>query len=166
MVELPTTRLLFVCMGNICRSPLAEGIFAHVTRERNEHSRYRIDSAGIGDWHQGELADPRSQTVARKHGIELTSRARQVIAPDDFKNFDLLLAMDRQNQRDLISLAPKENQNKIRLMREFDPEGGVDAEVPDPYYGGALGFDRVFAMLHRSCLRLFELLEQGGGRLL
>ncbi len=159
------TQLLFVCMGNICRSPLAEGIFAHLVKERGKEKLYRLDSAGIGDWHAGEAPDPRSQNVAKKHGIELVCRARQVRAPGDFSEFDLLLAMDRQNRGDLLALSPPEHSGKIRLMRSFDAEADIDAEVPDPYYGGAQGFERVFAMLHRSCLGLLERLDRGGDRL-
>ena len=158
------TSLLFVCMGNICRSPLAEGIFAHLVNENKSTSRYHLDSAGVGDWHAGQAADPRSLAVAKKHGINLTCRARQVVS-EDFGTFDWILAMDKQNRRDLLSLASEGHAGKIRLMREFDSEGGNGAEVPDPYYGGPQGFDRVFAMLHRSCIRLYALLEQGGGRL-
>ena len=156
-------KILFVCMGNICRSPVAEGIFLHLVKERGWQDRFEVDSAGIGDWHVGHDADSRSQAVALKHGIVLTCRARQVASPEDFENFDLLLAMDRQNFRDLIHLSPPEHHGKIRLMREFDPEGGADHEVPDPYYGGPKGFETMYVMLHRSCLRLLELLKQGSG---
>jgi protein-tyrosine phosphatase len=150
---------LFVCLGNICRSPLAEGIFLHHVALRR--LSYRADSAGLGDWHVGELADPRSRAVAKKHGVSLVSRARQV-SREDFHRFEILLAMDRQNLKDLRALCPTENHHKIRLMREFDSEGGEDSEVPDPYYGDAAGFDRVFAMLNRSCLGLLEYLEKQG----
>jgi protein-tyrosine phosphatase len=156
------TRLLFVCMGNICRSPLAEGIFLHLAGERGILDRYRVDSAGIGDWHVGHAPDPRSQAVARKNGFSLNCVARQVVTPDDFETFDWLLAMDAQNFRDLYSLSPAEHQGKIRLIRHFDPEAGKNAEVPDPYYGGPRGFDHVFDMLLRSCRGLLDALEQGG----
>ncbi len=154
-------KLLFVCMGNICRSPLAEGIFLHLAKERGWQERFEVDSAGIGDWHVGHAPDPRSYAVALQNGIELVCRARQVESPEDFENFDLLLAMDRQNYRDLISLSPPEHHGKIKLMRSFDPEGDLDSEVPDPYYGGPKGFDQVYEMLHRSCAKLLNLLEQG-----
>ena len=154
------TKLLFVCMGNICRSPLAEGIFLNLAAESGQRDRYEVDSAGIGDWHVGHEPDPRSQAVANTHGITLTCRARQIVSPDDFENFDLLLAMDRQNFRDLIHLSPAEHHGKIRLMREFDPEGGADHEVPDPYYGGPKGFDTMYVMLHRSCVNLIEALKR------
>ena len=147
---------LFVCMGNICRSPLAEGIFLHHVEKRGLN--YRADSAGLGNWHLGEPADPRSIAVAKKHDMKLVSRARQV-SPHDFSRFNLLLAMDKQNQTDLFALCDPEHRNKIRLMREFDPEGGTEAEVPDPYYGDAAGFERVFTMLNRSCLGLLEFLS-------
>jgi len=153
-------KLLFVCMGNICRSPLAEGIFLHLARERGTSALYEVDSAGIGDWHVGHESDLRSQSVARKNGIELACVARQVSTPEDFENFDLILAMDRRNFSDLQDLSPPEHRHKIKLMRSFDPEGGEDAEVPDPYYGGPGGFDRVFAMLDRSCRQLLNRLEE------
>ena len=153
-------KLLFVCMGNICRSPLAEGVFLHLARERGVSDHYDVDSAGIGDWHSGHLPDMRSEAVANKHGIQLVCRARQVSTPEDFEQFDLLLAMDRQNFRDLISLSPSEHHGKIRMMRCFDPEGDSDSEVPDPYYGGPRGFDEIYEMLHRSCAQLLDLLEQ------
>ena len=159
-------KLLFVCMGNICRSPLAEGVFLHLARERGVLDHYDVDSAGIGDWHTGHLPDMRSEAVANKHGIQLVCRARQVEAPEDFETFDLLLAMDHQNFRDLISLSPSEHHGKIRMMRSFDLEGDSDSEVPDPYYGGPKGFDMVYDMLHRSCSRLLDLLEQGDTALL
>jgi protein-tyrosine phosphatase len=143
-------------MGNICRSPLAEGIFLHLAAQSGQRDRFEVDSAGIGDWHVGHEPDPRSQAVANKHGITLVCRARQIESPEDFENFDLLLAMDRQNHRDLISLSPSEHQGKIHLMREYDPEGGNKAEVPDPYYGGPRGFDDVYQMLYRSCEKLLE----------
>jgi protein-tyrosine phosphatase len=155
-----TVKLLFVCMGNICRSPLAEGIFLHLAKERGTRELYEVDSAGIGDWHIGHESDPRSQAVARKNGIELACIARQVSSPEDFEHYDLLLAMDRQNFRDLQDLSPPEYQDKIKLMRAYDPEGGEDAEVPDPYYGGPGGFDKVYAMLDRSCRRLLDQLEE------
>ncbi len=147
-------------MGNICRSPLAEGIFLHLAKERGTSASYEVDSAGIGDWHLGHAPDPRSQADAEEHGIRLVCRARQVETPEDFENFDLLLAMDRQNQRDLLNLSPPEFHGKIRLMREFDPEGDSDSEVPDPYYGGSKGFDDMYVMLRRSCARLLDHLEK------
>ena len=155
-------KLLFVCMGNICRSPLAEGIFLHLARERNLSEKFEVDSAGVGDWHVGHAPDPRSQAVANKHGIELICRARQVEAPEDFESFDLILAMDRTNFRDLLSLSPAEHHHKIKLMRDYDSGTAEDREVPDPYYGGPGGFDNVYGMLHRACSGLLDELAASG----
>ena len=147
------TRVLFVCMGNICRSPVAEGIFLHLVKARGLSDRFHVDSCGIGDWHIGHAADPRSQDVARRNGIELACTSRQIDRTRDFENFDWIIAMDHQNQRDLMHLSPDEDQHKIHLMREFDLEIGEreTPEVPDPYYGGPQGFDSMYAMLKRSC---------------
>jgi protein-tyrosine phosphatase len=153
-------RILFVCMGNICRSPLAEGLFLHLARERGLEVSFEVDSCGIGDWHVGHAPDPRSQAVANKNGLTLACRARQIDPSDDFESFDLILAMDRANLRDLRELAPEEHHGKIRLMREWDPAARESAEdkpeVPDPYYGGPQGFEDMYAMLRRSCEALLD----------
>ena len=153
-------RVLFVCMGNICRSPVAEGIFLHLVKTRNLSDRFEVDSCGIGDWHLGHSADPRSQDVARRNGIELACTARKIDRTRDFETFDWILAMDRQNYRDLENLSPREHLAKIHLMREFDPEAEERAEVPDPYYGGPTGFDSMYAMLKRSCENFLDSLER------
>jgi protein-tyrosine phosphatase len=151
--EAPTA-VLFVCLGNICRSPLAEGVFAHLVRERGLDHRFEIDSAGTGAWHVGERADRRSAEVAARHGVSLEGRARKV-EPSDFARFDLVIAMDRDNLRDLQRMAGgTSHRPRVRLLREWDPEGGD--EVPDPYYGGADGFERVYAMVRRSCEALLD----------
>ncbi|MEQ1856451.1 MAG: low molecular weight protein-tyrosine-phosphatase [Longimicrobiales bacterium] len=158
----PRTRVLFVCLGNICRSPLAEGIFLHLVREAGLAHRFEVASAGTGDWHVGERPDPRSTAVARRHGVELPSRARQV-TPDDLESFDHVLAMDRENLGDLLRLAPRGATANVRLLRAHDPvRGGAgDDDVPDPYYGGPSGFDLVYEMVHRSCAALLaELTSQ------
>lgn len=154
----PVGSLLFVCLGNICRSPLAEGLFIHLARERGVLDRFRVDSAGTGAWHVGKPADPRSIAVARTHGVHLPSVARQVDPESDFERFDLILAMDRSNRTDLLDLgAPRE---RVRLMRSFDPTlTGVpehDLDVPDPYYGRGDGFQRVYEMLLRATTGLLE----------
>ncbi len=157
-------RLLFVCLGNICRSPLAEGIFIHLVQERELLGRYLAESAGIGDWHCGEPPDPRARAAAERRGVRLLSVCRQVQA-EDFETFDLILPMDRSNREQLLARCPAPHRGKIRLMREFDPEAapGSAPEVPDPYYGDARGFDRVFEMLHRSCGALLDRLEGDPG---
>ncbi|MCW5768922.1 MAG: low molecular weight phosphotyrosine protein phosphatase [Phycisphaeraceae bacterium] len=155
--------VLFVCMGNICRSPLAEGIFLHLASERGVRDRFLVDSAGTGAWHTGEPADPRSIAVALARGVHLPSIARQVDPESDFERFDLILAMDRSNRTGLLNLgAPSE---RVRLMRSFDstlrgaPEDELD--VPDPYYGRGDGFVRVYDMLHRATTGLLDELMRG-----
>lgn len=153
-----TTRLLFVCLGNICRSPLAEGIFLHLARERGVLDRFRVDSCGTGGWHVGNRPDRRALAVARKYGVSLPSRARQLDASTDGIAFDLLLAMDADNARALLRAGV--DPNRVRLMRSFDAtavdEDGNAPDVPDPYYGGDEGFDRVFDMLTRACNGLLD----------
>ena len=142
--------VLFICLGNICRSPLAEGVFRHLVEARGLDDRFRIDSAGTGGWHVGEPPDPRSVDVARAHGIDLTSTGRQVSA-DDMSDFDVLVVMDQQNKRDVRHLQEMYGDSaRLVLLREFEPEGS-SLDVPDPYYGGPDGFDRVYEMVHRSC---------------
>ena len=153
-------RLLFVCLGNICRSPLAEGVFLHLAREAGVEDLFEVDSAGTGAWHVGQAPDPRSVEVATQHGVTLRGRARSVQAAD-FSTFDLILGMDSDNIRNLERL-PKTDTTRARvvLFRELDPESDGDLSVPDPYYGGADGFDRMFDIIHRSCTALLrELLE-------
>jgi len=151
-------KVLFVCLGNICRSPLAEGIFAHLVRERGLADRYRIDSAGTGDWHVGQPPDRRSIAAAQKRGVPLPSIGRQVRRAD-FAEFDLIVAMDRNNRRDLEALAPAGQGGKIKLMRAFEPSGDREGDVPDPYYGGPFEFDTVYEMLLRCCARMLDDLE-------
>ena len=148
-------RVLFVCLGNICRSPLAEGVFRDLVARAGLAERIRIDSAGLGDWHVGELPDPRTRAVAQRRGLELVSRARQV-ARDDLDRFDYVIAMDEENLRGLRRLradAPPSTQ--VRRLREFDPEAD-HLDVPDPYYGGEDGFERVHDMVERACAGLLQ----------
>lgn len=148
--------VLFVCLGNICRSPLAEGVFRALVRQAGVEHRFVIDSAGTADYHIGELPDPRTREVARSRGIELTSRARQVERAD-LDRFDYLLVMDSQNLRDVLRLARgTEVRAEIRRLREFDPENGGDLDVPDPYYGGRSGFELVHDIVERSCRALLD----------
>jgi protein-tyrosine phosphatase len=155
-------KILFVCLGNICRSPMAEGIFLHLARARGLAERYRADSAGTGDWHVGEPPDRRALAAARKWGVALPGLCRQVRG-SDFEEFDLLVAMDGNNRRDLEALSPASGKGRIRLMRDFDPEAPAGADVPDPYYGGPREFDQVCEMLHRCCARLLDELERRRG---
>ena len=152
-----TTRLLFVCMGNICRSPLAEGVFNHLAAQAGRAGDFEADSCGTGGWHAGELSDPRSRAVANRHGITLHHRARQ-FERADFDRFDWILVMDQENQADLLSfsnLTPGQRA-KVKRMREFDPQAGGDLDVPDPYYGGPEGFETMYQMIERSAKGMLE----------
>lgn len=153
-----TTGLLFVCLGNICRSPLAEGVFLHQAKARGVLDRFDVDSCGVGSWHVGDPPDHRATAVAKRHGVHLPSVGRQVDPDTDFERFELILAMDGSNRHALIRLGAPED--RVRLMRSFDPTlaGAEDHEldVPDPYYGGPEGFDKVFAMLERACGGLLD----------
>jgi protein-tyrosine phosphatase len=151
-------RILFVCLGNICRSPTAEGVMRRLVREQGLEGEIEIDSAGTGAWHVGNAPDPRSTEAARRRGTVLEGAARQVTAAD-FEDFDLLLAMDATNLHELRQRAPDAAaREKVRLLREFDPasEGALDLDVPDPYYGGARGFDDVLDLVEAACAGLLE----------
>jgi protein-tyrosine phosphatase len=150
-------RVCFVCLGNICRSPTAEGIFAELVRQAELESAFEIDSAGTGGWHEGESPDPRTQQAAAKKGFQLGGRARQV-QPLDFMRFDYLIAMDRKNHRDLLDMAPANAVAKLQLFRTYDTPP-VEDDVPDPYFGGPAGFDLVVDMVHRCSLGLLEALR-------
>jgi protein-tyrosine phosphatase len=151
-------RVLLVCLGNICRSPTAEGVLRRMVAEQGVEDRIGIDSAGTGGWHVGAPPDARATAAAHRRGITLDSAARQVAA-DDFSRFDLLLAMDRENHAELLRRAPDEAARaKVRLLREFDPasrERG-DLEVPDPYFGADDGFDEVLDLVEAACAGLLD----------
>ena len=143
--------VLFVCLGNICRSPLAEGIFLQLLREDGLEERVHVDSAGTGAWHVGERPDARSIEVARRHGVELRGYARRVEG-EDFSHFDYIVAMDGSNHRTLETMRGRHGGSaRLHLLREFDGEEGKDLDVPDPYYGGPSGFEHVYQMVDRSC---------------
>jgi protein-tyrosine phosphatase len=144
-------RLCFVCLGNICRSPTAEGVMRAIVHEAGLASRITIASAGTGAWHVGELPDPRTRAAARARGLELTSKARLFVQAD-LERFDYVLAMDGSNLQNLQRMArtPRERA-RIHLLRAFDATAPAGAEVPDPYYGGPKGFDEVLDMCERAC---------------
>jgi protein-tyrosine phosphatase len=153
--------ILFVCLGNICRSPTAEGVMAKLLAEAGLRDEIAIDSAGTGGWHVGEPADARAREAARARGIELDSVARQV-SEDDFERSDLILAMDGSNQHALRQLAPDEHvRAKVRLLREFDPASADqhDLDVPDPYYDSQRGFETVLDQVQAACEGLLEYLR-------
>lgn len=156
-------RVLFVCLGNICRSPLAEGVFRGLVREAGLDHVFEIDSAGTSDYHEGDLADPRTIEVARRRGIELTSRSRPVTEAD-VERFDYLVVMDASNLRDVRRLADSIRPDaRIHRLREFDPEAAGDLDVPDPYYGGEDGFVLVQDIVERACAGLLTHLREAHG---
>ena len=149
--------VLFVCMGNICRSPTAEGVFRHFVQEAGLADRIKIDSAGTHASHMGEPADRRASAAAARRGYSLADiRARRVQA-EDFENFNYIVAMDRLNHVTLIDRADAEHHDKIRLFLEFS--SAEEDEVPDPYYGGAAGFDRVLDLVEEASRGLLETLS-------
>lgn len=153
------TGVLFVCLGNICRSPMARWVMIDLARERGVLDHLRIDSCGTGDWHSGEPADPRSAACAARHGLSTDHVARQ-FSVHDGEQFEHILVMDRSNMRDVLAMgAPKP---KVRLLRSFDPTlidaHERDMEVPDPYYGGEQGFEHMYQMIRRACNGLLDTL--------
>jgi len=149
------TSVLFVCLGNICRSPLAEGVFRQTVEQAGLSESFLIDSAGTGSWHQGHPPDPRSVGVAAAYGIDISGlRARQVTEAD-FDRFDLILAMDRDNLASLRRIGGQDHAARIRLFLER-PE----RNVPDPYYGGADGFETVYELVKGGCLDLLDALRR------
>lgn len=148
-------RLLFVCLGNICRSPAAEGVMRRLVEETGLADRIEIDSAGTAGWHEGKRSDPRMRKASARRGLDLTHLARQV-RPTDLAEFDLVLAMDRQNQADLLALdAAGLYPARIRLLCEFCTRHEA-REVPDPYYGGEEGFEHVLDLLEDACTGLLD----------
>jgi protein-tyrosine phosphatase len=137
--------ILFVCLGNICRSPLAEGVFRVVVAERGMARDFLIDSAGMGDWHAGDPPDPRAIAIAGMHGLDISGQRARMIRQEDFQRFDLILGMDRKNIAELHAIAPAEFRNRIHLFLDFAGSGGSD--VPDPYFGDAAGFAEVYRMI-------------------
>ncbi len=149
-------KILLVCLGNICRSPMAEGILAHLVKERGLIQSIELDSAGTGAYHIGSNPDIRAQEVCLSNGITLSHNARQVNRMD-FDAFDYIVAMDTSNYDTLKKIAPH---NRLYLMRAFDPLAQSDLNVPDPYYGGIQGFHEVYEMLYRSGNSLLDHIEK------
>jgi len=141
------TKILMVCLGNICRSPLAEGIL----KSKLPKDQFVVDSAGTGDWHVGQLPDKRSIAIAKKHGIDITDQRAQHFKAKHFDQFDFIYAMDLSNYKNILQLAPNEEAKvKVKLiLNELFPNENI--EVPDPYYGGEEGFENVYQMLDKAC---------------
>ena len=148
-------RILFVCMGNICRSPTAEGVFRKLVAERAPHLQIGIDSAGTHDYHVGEAPDRRSVAAAARRGVDLTGLRARSVEDEDFERFDLLIAMDQSNRDTLLERSPEAYRERVRLMLEFAPSADFE-DVPDPYYGGAVGFERVLDLVEEAAAGLLE----------
>ena len=149
------TRVLFVCMGNICRSPTAEGVFRRLLAERAPALDVTIDSAGTHGYHVGDPPDARSIEAAARRGVDLTELRARKVEVRDFERFDLIVAMDRLNRETLLDRCPPEYHSRVRLFLEFAPR--VDEEdVPDPYYGGPAGFERVLDLAEEASMGLLD----------
>ena len=142
-------RILFVCLGNICRSPMAEGVFRRVVAEEGLSDSFVIDSAGLGDWHIGQAPDHRAQKAARSRGIDISDQSARQVAHEDFDRFDLLLVMDGSNYDELKVRAPHEARAKIRPFLDYAPHAGTK-DVPDPFFGGAEGFDHALDLIEAA----------------
>ncbi|MDL2404069.1 low molecular weight protein-tyrosine-phosphatase [Rhizobium calliandrae] len=146
-------KILFVCAGNICRSPLAEGIFRHLASEAG--CEFEIDSAGTGGWHQGERPDRRSIAAAANHGLDISGQRARRIEVADFDRFDLILAMDQDNLKNLRKFAPADALGKLHLFHAFTL--GSNKDIPDPYYGGHEDFEAVYTKLLAGCIALLPM---------
>ncbi|MDO4728571.1 MAG: low molecular weight protein-tyrosine-phosphatase [Bacteroidota bacterium] len=145
-------KILMVCLGNICRSPLAEGIL----KSKLDLEKFEVDSAGTGGWHKGESPDKRSVEVAKTNGIDISKQRARQIQKSDFQYFDYIYVMDKSNYADVLALAPnQEVANKVNMiLNEVQPHS--DKDVPDPYYGGKDGFEKVYKMLDEACQRIAD----------
>lgn len=153
-------RVIFVCAGNICRSPMAEIVFARLVANAGLSSRVRVESAGTGDWHVGEQADRRTIAALRRHGYDGQAHRARQFDSDWFSDLDLVVALDRGHERILRSWAStEEDRGKIGLLLSFDAAQAATADVPDPYYSDERMFDEVLGMIERACIALFRQLE-------
>ena len=148
-------RILFVCLGNICRSPTAEAVFRSIVEREAPDLKVEVDSAGTAGYHVGEPPDPRTQAAARRRGYDLSALRARIVEPADFERFDLILAMDEENAANLRRRAPLDKRNRVKLFLDFAADAD-DKEVPDPYYGGASGFERVLDLAEAAARGLVE----------
>lgn len=142
-------RLLFACLGNICRSPMAEGVFRRVAEDAGQLHLFELDSAGMGDWHKGQAPDQRAQKASLARGVDISGQSARKVELEDFDEFDLILAMDSANISDLYEIAPHAARHKIRRFLDFAPHLNED-EVPDPYFGGEEGFDHALDLIEAA----------------
>ncbi|MFC3338500.1 low molecular weight protein-tyrosine-phosphatase [Paracandidimonas soli] len=153
------TKVLFVCMGNICRSPSAEGVFRRLVEEAGLSDAIGVDSAGTHDYHVGEAPDARAQAAARKRGYEVSHCIARQVKAEDFRDFDLILAMDWENLSALQQRCPKIYHHKLMLLMRFANEF-EEATIPDPYYGGVDGFSKVLDYIEDACQGVLELVRK------
>ena len=156
--RVPARRVLFVCMGNICRSPTAEGVFRKLLAERAPELDVLVDSAGTHEYHTGHPPDPRAIRAAERRGVDITGLRARRVAERDFEHFELVLAMDQLNRHTLLERSPSQYHDRIRLFLEFAPELGR-LDVPDPYYGGSTGFEYVLDLVEEASAGLIEHLK-------
>ena len=150
-------KVLFVCLGNICRSPTAEGVFRALVREAGRGDEFEIDSAGTGDWHLGEAPDGRAQAASRRAGIDISMLRARRVRREDFAHYDRILACDAQNRADLLAQCPDEYKDRVQLLMSF-AEGTDETDVPDPYYGSDKDFDATVARCRAACEGLLNAL--------
>ena len=153
------TKVLFVCMGNICRSPTAEGVFRHIADQSELADTIETDSAGTHAYHIGEPPDRRAQSTAVSRGVDISDLRARRVSHTDFELFDYIIAMDRDNLSGLLDLCPNQHRDKVRLFLSF-AEQLTETEVPDPYYGGKQGFERVFDMVEAAAIGLLEEIKE------
>jgi len=152
------TSVLFVCMGNICRSPTAEGVFRHFVNEAGLADQIEVDSAGTHAYHVGEPPDHRASAAAARRGVSLAEIRARRVSEEDFERFDYIVAMDEDNQAQLLDQAPDEHRSKVQLFLSYASVS--ETEVPDPYYGGAAGFERVLDLVEEASRGLLETLSK------
>jgi len=152
-------KVLFVCLGNICRSPTADGVFSKLLADQGLAEHIAVDSCGTSDWHIGKAPDQRTQATARKRGYDLSVLRARTVHMTDFEQFDHILAMDENNLRDLLDMAPLHQHGKIRLFLGYAPASGITA-VPDPFYDGDDGFEHVLDLVEEACDGLLEVIKE------
>lgn len=155
-----TIRVMFVCLGNICRSPLAEGLFREQVRKAGLEDHFEIASSGTGHWHVGEPPDRRMRATAERQGLDISGQRAQQFETKDLERYDHIFVMDKSNLHDVLFLDEEDKHSgKVRLFREFDPEPG-DFQVPDPYQGGREGFENVYEIVERTAASILERLVE------
>lgn len=153
------TKVLFVCTGNICRSPTAEGVFRHMIKASGLGDMVTADSAGTHSYHVGEPPDPRTVKAAAKRGVDLSGQRARRVRSEDFQQFDMILAMDRGHLSHLQALQPNESRAEVNLFLDFHPSENLK-DVPDPYYGGVHGFDEVLNLVEQACTQLIDQIQR------